>query len=649
MSTPTVVAERIGLHYLRRSSPKQEESLLSQLGWSMRMAESRGISSRASEDLLKDAQARRDHCAGDLYWDDTTGASLDRPGLAALLERVERDVRVTDVLCWGRDRLSRSERAYSAIENEDRILDAGKTLHFHDKQPIAPRTHVGSCNHDDLTKFLEYSEASEFLFKLAKTTSRGLSGNARKGFWNGGEPPYGFVRASYRLGDAGPRFLDADLTRHGEGVHTLVLPGKDPASLEKLAVVIRIHDLYFDGFGGLKAIANHLNAKEIPSPNAGRTRLKRLVSGVWTISNVRSIIEQVAYIGKYAWGRRKVGSMYRSDSGSPDGFRQTLVSERFADDRPKIHVVRDPEQWQLVDPAFRFEPVVRPNVFFSNLKRLAKRGEQGGQRGVRRRRDVTKYPLDVICGGCFMPMSGCPYGRKLVFKCSTYLNSGSTKCAHNWVEVDVVVPFALEAIRQALGDGGNRDRLRDAVKEQYAKRGVAAEGNPAELSTIRDQLDRLVASKVPVRRAMWCDDEDLASEAKERMRELKTEIRDLEQEVTSLESQAELTPSASLDEDVDSTLALLDDLHLLLDRVSKDRMWEVFQALGVSVLVDFERKKVGRRNIIPVRATVRMGGVGAPSRMTVRRDAMPPAPAPTHVPAPEEKTLCGMDGRAERI
>ena len=39
---------------------------------------------------------------------------------------------------------------------------------------------------------------------------------------------------------------------------------------------------------------------------------------------------------------------------------------------------------------------------------------------------------------------------------------------------------------------------------------------------------------------------------------------------------------------VDSTLVLLDDLHLLLDRVSKDRLWEVFQALGVSVHVDFE-------------------------------------------------------------
>jgi DNA invertase Pin-like site-specific DNA recombinase len=649
MSTPTVDAERICLHYMRRSSRKQEESLTAQLDWSMRKAKSQGIPSSASQELLQDAQARGIHRAGDIYWDDTTGANLDRPGLTALLERVERDDRVTDVLCWSRDRLSRSERAYSAIENEDRILAAGKTLHFHDEQPIAPKVHVGSRTHDDLKKFIDYTQAGEYLFKLAEATSRGLSGNARKGFWNGGAPPYAFMRASYRLGDAEPRLLDADLTRRGEGVHTLVIPGTDPASLKRLAIVILIHDLYFKGFGGLKAIANHLNAKGVPSPSAGCTRLRRLVSGKWTISNVRAVLEQVAYIGKYAWGRRKVGSKYRSDSDSPDGFRQTLVSERYADDTPKIHVVRDPEQWQLVDPAFPYEPIIPPEVFFANLRRLAERGEQGGQRGVRRRRDVAKYPLDVICGDCFMPMSGCPYGPKLVFKCSTYLNSGNTECAHNWVEVDVVVPFALEAIKQIVGDGDNRDRLRKVIEERYAKRSRGAEGKPAEPSALRNRLDRLVGSKKLVRRDMWCDDEDLASEARERMHELKAEIRATEQELCLLKQRAEAIPEASLEEDVDSTLALLDDLHLLLDRVPKDRLSEVFQALGVSVLVDFERRKVGRRNIIPVRATVRMGGEGAPSRMTVRRDAIP-GPTPTHVdPTPGQKTLCGKDGRGERI
>ena len=90
--------------------------------------------------------------------------------------------------------------------------------------------------------------------------------------------------------------------------------------------------------------------------------------------------------------------------------------------------------------------------------------------------------------------------------------------------------------------------------------------------------------------------------------------------------------------------------ELAINVIRKHRLWEVFQALGVNVLVDFERKKVGRRNIIPVRATVRMGGEGAPSRMTVRRDAIPPGPTPTHVdPAPEQETLCGKDGRGERI
>ena len=428
-----------------------------------------------------------------------------------------------------------------------------------------------------------------------------------------------------------------------------MIPGKDPASLERLRVVRLVHELYFQGFGGLKAIANFLNAKGIPSPNAGRTRRRKAVSGKWTISNVRAILEQVAYIGKYAWGRRKVGSKFRSDCDSPDGFRQTLVSERYADDKPKIQVVRDPEKWPLVDPAFPYEPIVEPEVFFANLRRLAERGEQGGQRGVRRRRDVTKYPLDVICGDCFMPMSGCPYGSRRVFKCSTYLNSGTTECSHNWVEVDVVVPFALEAIKQIVGAGNNRDRLRKVIEEQYAERRRSAADDPAELSALRQQLDQLKTSKKLVRRDIWCDDEDLASEAKERWHELKIEIRELKEKLCLLEQRTEAIPEASVAENVDSTLALLDDLHLLLHRVPKDRLWELFQALGVNVLVDFERVKVGRRDRIPVRATVRMGGEGAPSRMTVRREAIP-GPTPIQAdPAPGQETLCGKDGRGERI
>ena len=650
MSTPDHAEKRIALHYLRRSTRKQEESLTSQLDWSLRDSEARGIASNASQALLKEAQARGVHHLGDIYWDDTTGANLDRPGLKALMERVERDSRPTDVYCWSRDRLSRSEKSYSAMESEDRIPLAGKTLHLKDEPLVVPREFVESHVHDDLKRLLDYSQASEYLFKLALSATRGMTGNARKGFWNGGPPPDGFVRASYRLGDTEPRLLDFDLSRHGEGVHTVVIPGTDPASLKRLGVVHLIHRLYFEGFGGLKAIANHLNAKRIPSANAGRTRRDKLVSGKWTSSNVRAVLEQVAYIGQYAWGRRKVGSKYRADSSSPDGFRQTRHSERFTDGTPKRHVVRDPEQWQLVDPAFPYEPVIKPETFFSNLRRLVDRGKRGGQRGVRRRRDVAKYPLDVICGDCSMPMSGCPYGSKLVFKCSTYLNSGNTECNHNWVELDVVVPFALEAIRQVVGAGDIRDRLREAIKQHCTEREEGRVGKPVDPRVLREQSDKLVASQKRVRSAMWDEDEYIASQAKERSHELRIEIQDLEQEIAALELRPASNPKANLDKEVDSTLALLDDLHLLLDRVPKDRLWEVFQALGVSVLVDFERKKVGRRNIIPVRATVRMGGEGAPSRMTVRRDAIPPEPTPTQVdPAPEQKTSCGKNGRGEKI
>ncbi len=649
MTEPAPLLQRVGLHYLRRSSTRQEDSLTSQLAWSLRQSNALGIESRASLEVLDRAVTRGAHHEGDIYWDDATGTDLERPGLRAFLERVERDASVTDVFCWSRDRLSRSEKSFSAIENEDLILSSGKTLHLYGEPPVTPPEFVESRFQDDIKRFIDYQQASEYIFKLAQSSTRGLSDNAARGFWNGGPHPYGFVRASHRLGDCNARLLRKGEIVRGGGVHTVVIPGKDSESQAKLRVVRLIHDLYFEGFGGIKAIANHLNAQGIPSPNAGETRNGVPVSGKWTASNVRSILEQVAYIGKYAWGRRKVGSKFRSDRNSRDGFRKTLVSERDRNGRTRKHVVRDVEEWGLVDPAFPYEPVVPPEVFFANLKRLAERGELGGQRGVRRRRDVTKYPLDVICGGCFMPMSGCPYDRKLVFKCSTYLNSGSTACDHNWVEVDVLVPFALEAIKRVVAQDENRGRLRQLVNDQFAERSQEATDESRALRACRAELDKLVESKKRVRRDIWGDDEDLAAEAKNRLRDLLAEIREAEQEIASLERQNRPAPETSVEEDVEATLALLDDLHLLLDRVPKDHLWDLFQALGVSVLVEFERVKVGRRNNIPVRATVHLGGEEAPKRTAIRRDPNPGLSATRADPEPGQPTLCGKDGRGERI
>ena len=591
------------------------------------------------------------HHTGDIYWDDATGADLDRPGLKALLERALRDEEVTDVLCWSRDRLSRSESSFTAIENEELILSSGKTLHLFGEPPVVPPEVVESRFQHNIKRLIDYEQASEYLFKLAEAATRGLTNNSARGFWNGGPVPYAFVRASYRLGDPDPKLLaetEGILKRKHTDIHVVALPGSDPESLEKLRVVKLIHQLYFDGFGGLKAIANHLNSLGIPSPNAGRTRGRRQVSGKWTISNVRSILEQVAYIGKYAWGRRKVGTKFRSDHNSPDGFRKTLMSERHRNGKSRKQVIRDVEEWQLVDPAFPYEPIVRPEVFFANLERLADRGELGGQRGVRRRRDVTKYPLDVICGGCFMPMSGCPYGPKLVYKCSTYLNSGCTECAHNWVEVDVLVPFVLEAIKGVVAHGANRDTLRQLVSDQYMETEEAV-GDSQRLDGLRVRLDQLMGTKQRVARDIWGEDADLASVAKERLRDLLVEIREAEQEIASLERAPSLGPETSLDEDVEATMALLDDLHLVLDRVPKDHLWDLFQALGISVLVEFERVKVGRRDNIPVRATVRLGGEGAPQRMAFRRDTSPGLTPTLADPEPGQETLCGKDGRGERI
>lgn len=422
------------------------------------------------------------------------------------------------------------------------------------------------------------------------------------------------------------------------------MPGSDEESLRRLDTVGRIHDLYHGGVAGLSAIASRLNEEGVPSPNAGRLRRdqktgrKRPVPGRWTVSSVRMILEQPLYMGQIAWGRRQQGSVFRFDPDAPGSAREVRLDEVHAQTgRGRKDFSRDRESWLTTDPACSFEPIVDPHVWLANYERLKEASRPGGLRGRARHRDPNKYPLRVICGGCDHAMCGTPYGGGPAYTCSTYSNSHGADCHHNWVQRDLMVGFAIRAIQEMARDKANREALREAIQETLQVQQGRTVQTQDELTRLEGELEVLEECK----RAAYRDireslDPDRAADAEAYYEELTGRVRGVRRKIGSLRRTASAS-DVDLDGEVESTLKVLEELHLMLDRVPPDSLREVFEALGVTVRVEFERRKVGRRANIPVRAELRLG--------CEESFALPALPGA----ADGATEALGIGGRGERI
>jgi site-specific DNA recombinase len=122
----------------------------------------------------------------------------------------------------------------------------------------------------------------------AKHVLRAMKENARQGFWNGSQPPYGYRTyvAEMRAGTAKKR-LEIE-----------------PSESE---IVRRIFALYLQGAGresmGLRAIAAHLNEKGL------RYRKGR----AFTSGLVQQILRRTAYVGRHFFNRKELKTKKRKD------------------------------------------------------------------------------------------------------------------------------------------------------------------------------------------------------------------------------------------------------------------------------------------------------------------------------------------------
>ena len=233
-----------------------------------------------------------------------------------------------------------------------------------------------------------------------------------------------------------------------------------------------------------------------------------------------------------------------------------------------------------------------------------------------------------MCDGCGQRMSGCT-GKEPVFKCSTYMNQGPSACDHNWIEVQTALGFAVEGVRQILSGTNQRERLAAALREVLSEKPVVGPTPPHELADLEAKHARLVEMRRTIFLKTVDPDESIREDAKATYRRIDDEARAVQAQIQAVRADGE-RPARDLNAEVASCEQVLEELSANLHLVHPDELHQTLEALGVVVVVEFEHRKVGRRNIVPRAASVHVGGI-------------------PEAGSPGELTSYSKDGRGERI
>jgi hypothetical protein len=578
--------KNLGLSYHRRSTGKQEISLPSQVEWAVEAARQHGVPLDASLADLAHMQARGMHRYKAIRLDDgITGADLNRPGFRALIDDVLGDKSISHVFIYKRDRFARPADAMAASQLEKQLLTAGVTIVFSDAVS-APIAYGEQAILRDIELLLAYYQGGEELRKHAERVLGFQRVLAQGGYRTGGNAPYGFGRVLVDGSGAVLEELPRGKTVRQPGCHVRVVP-KDPA---KIAVWLQILEWKAQGLG-CKRIAQRLNERNIPSPDAGRTRTDRgvphRVSGRWSPNTVAELVRNPIIVGVQEYGRRSEGSIRRLGAAGP----RPLDEARDLTPERAVRVITN-------DPSLRTarevgEAQYERTKWHAVQQQTQQRGRN--QRGIPRAKDPVRYPLSCrlydMTDGCGSVLYGRTTQGRPVYTCGRYMKTSGAECASNQVDAEAVLRFTLRTLRQFAEREGNREKLREKLLER-ARRAP----QPAELDYVAQERARLQArladlqeerTTIEYRMARERNDELYAALSRQ-YSAAQAEQAAVEDALRRLANDRAGAKVQSPEANADAALAILADVaRIASDPASRAEVGPLLKRLGVEIGLTF--------------------------------------------------------------
>lgn len=199
-------------------------------------------------------------------------------------------------------------------------------------------------------------------------------------------------------------------------------------------VVKRIYHLRAQGYN-ITAICRELNERGIPSPSKLRylrhqTKDETAKDALWNRATVRKILSDENYIGNRVHGKKK----------------------QDAPAAAKRRTTRD--EWQIIENA---HPAIISKELFEQVQAMNEKEDGQSECTTVSAPQNTKPNIlkgKVFCGDCGKAMKAAKSGSGAAYyNCSSYKESGGTRCSNHYISEDAVLAAVTRAIEKMLADG----------------------------------------------------------------------------------------------------------------------------------------------------------------------------------------------------
>jgi DNA invertase Pin-like site-specific DNA recombinase len=460
------------------------------------------------------------------------------------------------VLCWDQDRFGR----FDPIEGGYWIKP------FRDADIKLVTVAQGVIDWSDfqgrLVWFVQQEGKHAFLRDLSRNLLRGHLDAARRGEWQGGPAPYGYILEP--IPDAAPR-------RNGTRPKRLT-PHPDQAP-----VVRRIFALY-DAGKSLREITDILNREGVPSSTGGK----------WRFETVRRRLIDETYLGTFVWNVDPTGKYNHVAKGD-------IVSGR-ADGSGK-DVIRIPGT---------HEPLVSVELFERTQRRLATQRRNTSPF----RTAENPYLLSGVCrcGHCGGTLVGqrdvrTPTAKKF-YECSTYRIKGGSACKRYSIPETVVLRCLVQKLQEHFGSAAAAEELRHEIRRRCQPSSPMCDG--ADVAKLQARIEELSKQIDTGAENLLAAPASLTAVLTTKLQSWQKERDELQAQLQAHQRPQEATV-ADVDQMVDAIASELQTLQESLNEADHGMLRQVLRQLVSKVEFWFDGTKKERRfRSIPRRGLIHL-------------------------------------------
>lgn len=435
-----------------------------------------------------------------------TGGNMNRPGLKRLLADVKDGV-IDAIMVYQLDRISRSVRDFSNIYA---LLEENNIMFISVKENIDTTTPIGRAMMYVTMVFAQVEREN-----IAARTADNLICLAKKGFWVGGNPPYGYTRERIKI---------------NEKTHASIVIDPEAAKYDEW-----IFDTFLENNYSLQRMETTFKNQGICTPNGAyfsTTQLYKILTMPYCVETTKEVYDYFKKLG------------CQMDPGSPreiwDGTHGVMVYGRSTE-KNKKHTLQSPDKW-IVCVGYH-KPFIPAKKWLAVQERFKQNTFD----------KTMKYDIPLLkgvlrCAKCGRLMA---VSRKKTksgvtshYYCTKRMREGIDACDAKWTKCNIIDDKVMEIFQKIEADPEVIQKYTESRQTiDYAKKIKDLETKAMQLRT---KIERLTDSITETKNSSatkyiiaQIEKEDLNLAAvKMNIEEVKTEARKQQREKKSAENSA---------------------------------------------------------------------------------------------------------------